>query len=97
MAVRIIHQPPVDTPQDRDYVRVQACTDPHDDTVTLVTIQRVTEKQRPAAPAESTAKVKTLVQRQPMATDIAVGLAKRYAERKNIPVVYTETDRPAGI
>lgn len=71
----------------RDYVRVSTCNDPLDDTVTLATIERVIEKnsREESAPAVH---VKTLVQRQPMSQDAAVGLATCYAERKHIPVVF---------
>jgi hypothetical protein len=91
MSVRIVHEHPIDVHADRDYVHVQTCTDPNDDTVTLVTIQRVTEKLVAAPSSESTARVKTLVHHARMSPDIAVGLAKCYAERKHIPVIYTET------
>jgi len=97
MGVRIVHDHPNEVASDRDYVRVQACTDPDDDTVTLVTIQRVTEKVKATEPSESTAKVKTLVQGQRMSPDSAVGFAKRYAERKHIPVVYAEVENSTGM
>jgi hypothetical protein len=72
-----------------DYVRVSTCTDPLDDTVTLATIQRFVVKLRSDA-EEARLHVKTLVLRQPMSADEALGFATRYAERKNIPVVLTE-------
>ena len=91
MGVRIVHDHPVDDHADCDYLRVQTSTDPSDDTVTLVTIQRVTEKLVAASPDEPTVKIKTLIQRQKMSPSSAVGLATRYAERKQIPVIYAET------
>ena len=72
-----------------DYVRVSTCNDPADDTVTLATIQRFVVKLRSDA-AEARLHVKTLVLKQPMSVDEALGLATRYAERKNIPVVLTD-------
>lgn len=72
-----------------DYVRVSTCTDPLDDTVTLATIQRFVVKLRSDV-EEARLHVKTLVLRQPMSADEALGFATRYAERKNIPVVLTE-------
>lgn len=91
MSVRIVHEQPVDAHADEDYVHVQTCTDPNDDTVTLVTIKRVTEKRIAAAPDSPTTRVKTLIRGQRMSPDSALGLAKCYAERKHIPVVYAET------
>ncbi len=91
MDVRIYRDQPVSGHAERDYVRIQTTTDPRDDTVTLVTIQRVTEKASTSRPDEPTAKVKTLVQEQPMSPDNALSFAQRYAERKHIPVVYAET------
>lgn len=80
------------TADDRDYVRVSTCPDPNDDTVTLATIQRIVERlnlERETAPKLH---VKTLIMEQPMSPDAALGLATCYAERKQIPVIYAETD-----
>ena len=87
MAVRIV---PSETRQqpESDYVRVSTCSDPLDDTVTLATIQRFVEKERPEG--DTRVHVKTLVMRRPMSPDEALGFATCYAERKNIPVVYTD-------
>jgi hypothetical protein len=71
-----------------DYVRVSTCSDPLDDTVTLATIQRFVEK-RHLNEAANRIHVKTLVLRQPMSTNEALGLATCYAKRKQIPVVCT--------
>jgi hypothetical protein len=89
MPVRIYEQPPAGCP-DKDFVRVETRTDPLDDTATLVTIQRVVEKADGAIAKEPTRRVKTLIMGQRMPTDVALGLATRYAERKRIPVVYKE-------
>ncbi len=90
MAVRIVQDDEPGTSSERDYVHVETCADPFDDTVTLVTIKRITEKPQPLAVPGPTSRVKTLVRRQPMSADSAVGLARCYAERKQIPVVYAE-------
>ncbi len=77
---------------DGDYVHVSTTVDPNDDTVTLATIQRITEKLAKSKERVSRVHVKTLVMEKPMAPNEAVGLATRYAERKGIPVVYAEMD-----
>jgi hypothetical protein len=69
---------------------VHTCSDPVDDTVTLATIERVTDRVKDGAPKK---RVKPLVVRQPMSPDDAVGLATRYAERKHIAVVYADAAR----
>ena len=91
MAVKVVHEQPAHVEIELDYVHVQTQPDPLDDTVTLVTITRVMEKLDAEPSAEPTAKVRTLVSNQPMPAGEAVGLARCYAERKNIPVVYAET------
>ena len=73
-----------------DYVRVSTCSDPLDDTVTLATIERYVAKQQ-LNEAAKRVHIKTLIQRLPMSTDEALGLATCYAERKNIPVIFAET------
>ena len=92
MEVRIVSAGPYASRPETDYVRVQTCSDPMDDTVTLATIERVVEKlaHKAEAEAQGTARVKTLVMRRPMSIDAALGLATSYAERKKIPVVYAE-------
>lgn len=72
-----------------DYVRVSTCNDPLDDTVTLATIQRFVERQQ-LDDASKPVHVKTLVNKQPMSSNEALGFATCYAARKNIPVVYTD-------
>lgn len=91
MGVRIVHQQ-IDSPIGRDYVHVRTSVDPNDDTVTLATIKRITERDIEEESKSPTTRVKTLVEDQPMTPDSAVGLATRYAERKHIPVVYAETN-----
>jgi hypothetical protein len=89
MTVKIVPQHETRDLPDSDYVRVSTCSDPLDDTVTLATIQRFVEKQRRDG-ATKGVHVKTLILKQPMSTDEALGFATCYAERKNIPVVYTD-------
>jgi hypothetical protein len=89
MAVKIVSQGESRDHPEGDYVRVSTCCDPIDDTVTLATIQRFVERQRRDG-ASRGVHVKTLILRQPMSTDEALGFATCYAERKNIPVVYTD-------
>ena len=91
MAVRIVGKYELREQLGGDYVRVSTCSDPLDDTITLATIERFVAKGQ-FAEAAKRVHVKTLVQRLPMSTREALGLATCYAERKNIPVVYTETD-----
>lgn len=89
MAVKIVPEGSSGENAGSDYVRVSTCCDPLDDTVTLATIQRFVIKLQNDA-AEAKLHVKTLVLRQPMSTDEALGFARRYAERKNIPVILTD-------
>ena len=89
MTVRIVTEGAEESQAGGDYIRVSTCHDPLDDTVTLATIQRFVVKLRNAAD-EARLHVKTLVLRQPMTADEALGFATRYAERKNIPVILTD-------
>jgi hypothetical protein len=89
MTVRIVPECESRDRHGSDYLRVSTCNDPLDDTVTLATIQRFVEKQRPQDQATNV-RVKTLILRRPMSPQEALGLAQRYAERKNIPIVYTD-------
>ena len=89
MSVKIVAEAKTQDLPGGDYLRVSTCSDPLDDTVTLATIQRFIERQRPKS-ASARIRVKTLVLRKPMTADEALGLARCYAERKNIPVVYTD-------
>ena len=79
-------------PQSSDFVRVRTHIDPHDDTVVLATIERVVEKVNLRRVDEPAWHVRTLVLEAPMTPDTAVGLATRYAERKQIPVVFAPSD-----
>lgn len=89
MPVKIVAEHQSGESHGGDYLRVSTCNDPSDDTVTLATIQRFVERRAPADSASRT-HVKTLILREPMSPDVAVGLARRYAERKNIPFVVTD-------
>lgn len=75
-----------------EYVSVRLQPDPLDDTVTLVTIERIVEKRVVRHPGDSPWHVRTIVCDQPMSADAAIGFATCYAERKQIPVVYANTD-----
>jgi len=94
MEVRVVHTLPTCQRSETDYVRVHTCTAPFDDTVTLATIERVVEKANPKPDEGDTLvkHVKTLIMRQPMTPDEALELATSYAERKQIEVVYADTD-----
>jgi hypothetical protein len=87
MEVRVLNTVPAGGCPETDYIRVHTCSDPEDDTVTLATIERVTDKTVDSA---ITTRVRTLVERQPMSPDAALDLATSYAERKQIPVVYAD-------
>jgi hypothetical protein len=86
MEVRVLSALPSGVCPEKDYLRVHTCSDPEDDTVTLATIERITDKTVESASTPS--RVRTLVERQPMSPDAAIELATSYAERKQIPVVY---------
>jgi hypothetical protein len=87
--VRVLNALPSSSCSEKDYVCVQTCADPGDDTVTLATIERVVDKTKTGTSAAK--RVKTLFERQPMSVDAALVLATSYAERKQIPVVYAAT------
>ncbi len=87
MEVRVLNALPAAGRSEKDYLRVHTCSDPEDDTVTLTTIDRVTNKTVMAM--RTTTRVRTLVERQRMSAIAALELATSYAERKRIPVVYT--------
>jgi hypothetical protein len=90
MEVRVVCPLPSSSCPDNDYVRVQTCVDPGDDTMTLATIERIVMKPAAVHGRSWAKRVKTLVRRVHMSADQALGLATRYAERKKIPIVYAE-------
>jgi hypothetical protein len=92
MGVQILTSDPTKTNETGEYVAVRTCRDPHDETVTLATIQRFVEKTVKRTPQEADWHIKTLLHEQPMTHDAALGFATCYAERKNIPVIYTPLD-----
>jgi hypothetical protein len=94
MEVRIIDERSSAICSEADYVRVQTWNDPEQDTVTLATIERVVHRLC-EQPSGETQRVKTLVQKQPMSPDDALGLATRYAERKKIRFVLASKPGPA--
>ena len=86
MEVRVLNALPAVGRPGKDYLRVHTCSDPMDDTLTLATIERITDKTVEAT--STTTRVRTLIERQRMSPDAALELATSYAERKQIPVVY---------
>ena len=88
MEVRVLNALPAVGGPEKDYLRVHTCSDPEDGTVTLTTIERVTDKTVEAT--RMTTRVRTLVERRRMSPDAALELATSYAERKQIPVVYAD-------
>jgi hypothetical protein len=78
--------------QTHDYVSVRVQPDPHDHTITLATIERFVERRVVRRPDDSPWHVRTIVREKPMSTDAAIGFATCYAARKQIPVVYADTD-----
>lgn len=91
MAVRIVSLgASEETCPESDFLQVRTRTSPEDDTVTLATIQRCTDKGGDVDATGTTWKIRTLVADQPMTRDEAMGFATRYAERKSIPLVVTD-------
>jgi len=95
VSVRVVSQDSAQPCPATDFVRVCTCSDPNDDTVTLATIQRVVEKRDTKKPGPKWF-IKTLISECPMTPDAALGFATCYAERKRIPVVYTEFPGSVG-
>ena len=89
MTVKIVAENQSKESPGSDYLKVSTCSDPLDDTVTLATIQRFVERQKSTDESKRVL-IKTLVLRKPMSPDEALGFARCYAERKKIPVVYTD-------
>ena len=91
MDVQLICALPSWNRPETDYVRVLMSSVPGDDTIVLATIERVVDKDTssPAERSELSRRVKTLISRRMSASDAFV-LAKSYAERKGIAVVYAD-------
>jgi hypothetical protein len=93
MYVRVVSPLPSSGCPEGDYVLVHTWVDPANDTVTLATIERVVDKTNVAKSRSGlTKRIKALVVRRPMSPNDALKLATSYAERKKIPVVYTDRD-----
>ena len=90
MDVRIVPAASAEYCPAADFVRVSTCCDPEDDTVTLATVQRVVEKPADAEKPGPKWLVRTLIKQRPMSLAAALGFAKCYAARKQIPVVSTQ-------
>jgi hypothetical protein len=88
MDVQVLRTWPAAGGLEPDYVRVHTEPEPLDDTVVLATIERVTDRVEPSSAGKS--RVKTLLARTAMPVDAVLTLAKSYAARKHIPVVYAE-------
>ncbi|HVY66591.1 MAG TPA: hypothetical protein VHH11_17350 [Gammaproteobacteria bacterium] len=91
MEVRVLNSLPGNDCPDQDYIRVHTCSAPEDDTVTLATIERITDR---TTASRTTKRVRTLLGRRPMSVDAALELATSYAERKQVPIVYAEPVTP---
>jgi len=92
MSIHVVKDDDRFSDRTNEYVSVHVQPDPLDHTVTLVTIERIVEKRVVQHPSDSPWHVRTIVCDQPMTPDAAIGFATRYAERKQIPVVYANTD-----
>jgi hypothetical protein len=87
MDVRVLAAQPSSGCPEQDYICVHTDTDPLDDTVVLATIERVTDRTKGRLK-----RVKTLLARQRMSADAAIDLATSYAEWKQVPVVYADSN-----
>lgn len=87
MDVRVLAAQPSSACPEQDYICVHTDTDPLDDTVVLATIERVTDRTKGRVK-----RVKTLLARQRMSADAAIDLATSYAEWKQVPVVYADSN-----
>ena len=85
MDVQVLTAPPSSDYPEQDYICVHTDTDPLDDTVVLATIERVTDRTKGRVK-----RVRTLLARQRMSADAAIGLATSYAEWKQVPIVYAD-------
>jgi len=93
MAVRIISRVALEELNpEQDYLHVYTWTSPDDDTVTLATIQRFVDSGEEIDEGGTTWRIRTLLANHPMSQDEATGFARRYAERKNIPLVVTDAE-----
>ena len=93
MNVKVLELETAQSDETGEYVAVRTSRDPMDQTITLATIERVITKTVRKEPTDPPWHVKTLVLAKPMSTDAAIGLATLYAERKHIPVIYTDSER----
>jgi hypothetical protein len=93
MDVRVICALPAWNRPETDYVRVHTSAAADDDTVVLATIERVVDRDagEPAERCSLTRRVKTLISRRMTAREAFV-LARSYAKRKKIRVVYADQD-----
>ncbi len=93
MAVQIISRGLLDDMSlEQDYLHVYTWKSPDDDSVTLATIQRYIDSGEDVVEGGTTWRIRTLLANHPMSRDEAMGFARRYAERKNIPFVVTDSE-----
>lgn len=91
MDVRVVDERTMAAMSEPDFVRVRVLRRDAGDDLAITTIERVVRRNvvKPSLPAR---KVKTLIERQPMTFDAALGFAKLYAKSKNIKLVLTTED-----
>ncbi len=93
MAVQIISRGSLEGKSlEEDYLHVFTWTSPDDESVTLATIQRHIDSGEEVDEGGTTWRIRTLLANHPMSQDEAMGFARRYAERKNIPFVVTDSE-----
>jgi hypothetical protein len=92
MGVQTVKKDPSSHSGASDFVRVESHVAPDDDTVTLVTIQRLVDINYGVERSVPAWRVKTLLRECPMSPAQAVGLAAQYARRKGIPLVLAGQD-----
>ena len=91
MTVQIISRGALeDMNVEQDYLHVYTWKSPDDASVTLATIQRYIDSGEEVDEGGTTWRIRTLLANHPMTQDEAMGFARQYAERKNIPYVVTD-------
>jgi len=91
MDVRVIDERMTAEPSEPDFIRVRVLRRDAKDALAVTTIERVVRRSivKPSTPPR---RVKTLIERQPMTLDAALGFATLYARSKNIKLVLTAQD-----
>ncbi len=91
MDVRVIDERAAAVTSEPDFIRVRVHRRDTEDALAVTTIERVVHRSI-VKPSSSPRRVKTLIERQPMTFDAALGFAKLYAASKNIKLVLTAQD-----